>query len=109
LWKDGAGRALAQCGEANGQHRLATFLEHWGGAQVQALDRLRGGRGSLRACGGPCGACLLCLPDVVLERVCDMLAPSLVSWQTHKGRQAQAVPNLCARSSTLRAGPSEGR
>lgn len=96
LWKDGAGRTLAQCGEANGQHRLAMFLEHWGGAQVQSLDRLRGGRGSLRASGGgPC-LCLLSLPDVVLERICEMLAPNLLSWQAYKG--GQAAPNVCARS-----------
>jgi hypothetical protein len=80
LWQDGAGRTVAECGKANGQHRLAELLEHWGGAQVQSLDRLRGGGSGRRpgsSANGSLGSPLLSLPDVVVDRIANMVAPGL--------------------------------
>lgn len=104
------GRSAAECAKVADRPQLAQLLQHWAGAEARALRRLRQRPPrdgcSCRRPEGPmrpaAGGCLLCLPDVLCERVCDALAPCPAAL-------CPAPPEVCAPTPARAPAPQQGR
>lgn len=76
--RDEAGVTALEYAERAEQWNFARLLRHWGGVQANALRETwsLATVGDTAGSPGQRGGCALrCLPQVVCERICDMLAP----------------------------------
>jgi len=65
-------QAAAQRARANGKEHIAHLLEHWAGEEADVLK-------DLRAENTPSSKVLNDMPNEVFERICNMLAPTVIT------------------------------
>mmetsp|Transcript_45736 Transcript_45736/g.97696 ORF Transcript_45736/g.97696 Transcript_45736/m.97696 type:complete len:389 (-) Transcript_45736:68-1234(-) len=86
--RDGTGKTPAEHAEANGRANLAFLIKNWEGKSVRYLQAHRKAlerreQASICSCaprGVDIVSGLICMPDVVFARICDMIAPKIGDW-----------------------------